>query len=143
MKIIVLLALVQGPQSVYHIAPSVDIPVTLGAGVALTIPYLSADRLITPRCPCDPRRVNAFDRGAIGNKSEIAKTLSDVTVVAAIVAPLVFDAVDLGGLNATWREDALVFVQRMRCIGSGFCRAEERRHGVTAPAWSGRLMAMR
>lgn len=118
MPLALLVILLQGPQSVYHIAPAVDIPVTLGAGFALAIPYLQADRLITPRCPCDPNEVNAFDRGAIGNKSPLAKSLSDISVGVVIVAPLVFDAIDLGGFNDAWGEDAVVFAQTLVINGA-------------------------
>src|SRR4051794_31263150 len=118
MTLVLLVALLQGPPSVYHINPKIDIPVTIGAGLALPVPYLTPDRLITPRCPCDPREVNAFDRGAIGNKSPLAMTLSDATVVVAVAGPLLFDAIDLGGLSETWGEDALVFAQTLAVNGA-------------------------
>jgi membrane-associated phospholipid phosphatase len=117
MRFLLLIAVIQGPQSVYHVSPAVDIPVTIGAGIALTVPYLFADRLITPRCPCDPREVNAFDRGAIGNTSAIAKTLSDVSVATVIIAPLALDAIDVG-LNDVWAEDAVVFAQTLAVNGA-------------------------
>ncbi len=115
---LLLVAILQGPQSVYHVSPAVDIPVTLGAGLAVALPYLQADRLIKPRCPCNPHEVNAFDRGAIGNKSPLAKSLSDVSVGIVLVAPLAFDAIDLGGLNDAWAEDALVFGETLAINGA-------------------------
>ncbi len=118
MKLILLAVLLQGPQSVYHVSAAVDIPVTVGAGLLLAVPNFYADRLIKPRCPCDPSEVNAFDRGAIGNKSTTAATLSDVTVGVVILAPLVFDAVDLGGFNQAWWEDAVVFGQTLAINGA-------------------------
>jgi membrane-associated phospholipid phosphatase len=118
MTLVLLAALLQGPQSVYHISPAIDITVTVGAGLALGLPYLKAERSITPRCPCDPQRVNALDRGAIGNTSRLAKKLSDVTVGVALTAPLVVDAIDLGGLNETWGEDALVYAQTLAISGA-------------------------
>lgn len=115
---LLLVAILQGPQSVYHVSPAVDISVTLGAAVAVALPYLQADRLIKPRCPCDPREVNAFDRGAIGNKNPLAKSLSDVSVAVVLVAPLVLDAIDLGGLHEVWAEDALVFGETLAINGA-------------------------
>lgn len=107
-----ILALIQSPKSVYHISAAVDIPVTLGAVVAGAVPYLYTDKLIKPRCPCDPAEVNGFDRGAIGNTNPTAAKLSDVTVTAVIAVPLVLNAIDLG-LNDVWMEDAVVFVQTL------------------------------
>jgi membrane-associated phospholipid phosphatase len=113
MNLPLILALMQGPQSVYRISASVDIPVTLGAAVAGVVPYLYSDRLIKPRCPCDPAEVNGFDRGAIGNTNSTAAKLSDVTVSAVMLAPLALDALDLGGFNEVWWEDAVVFAQTL------------------------------
>jgi len=112
MNLPLILALMQGPQSVYRISASVDIPVTLGAALAGAVPYFYSDRLIKPRCPCDPAEVNGFDRGAIGNTNPTAANLSDVTVTVVIAAPLVLNAIDLG-LNDVWMEDAVVFAQTL------------------------------
>jgi membrane-associated phospholipid phosphatase len=120
MNLLLALALTQAvpPKSVYHVSAAVDIPVTVGAGLVLAVPNFYADRLIKPRCPCDPNEVNAFDRGAIGNQSTTAAKLSDVTVSVAILAPLAFDAVDLGGFNQTWWEDAVVFGEVLAINGA-------------------------
>jgi membrane-associated phospholipid phosphatase len=118
MKLLVLIALLQGPKSVYHISPPVDLTVTVGVLVGTSVVYLNSDKLIKPRCPCDPAEVNAFDRGAIGNTSPTAATLSNLTVGAVVVAPLLFDAVDLGGLNEAWWEDAAVFAQTLAINGA-------------------------
>jgi len=105
------------PKAVYHISPTIDVPVIIGASLALVLPYAYADRLITPRCPCDPREVNAFDRPAIGNKSPVAKTLSDATVGAVLIVPLALDALDLG-LDRPWLDDAVVFAQTLLVNGA-------------------------
>jgi membrane-associated phospholipid phosphatase len=118
MNLLVLIALLQGPKSVYHISPPVDLTVTVGVLVGTSVVSLNSDKLIKPRCPCDPAEVNAFDRGAIGNESPTAATLSDLTVGAVVVAPLVFDAVDLGGFNKVWWEDAAVFAQTLAINGA-------------------------
>jgi len=107
----------QARRSVYHIRPSVDVPITVGTSLALLLPYLSSGRLIKPRCPCDPREVNAFDRAAIGNKSAVAKSLSDATVGAVIIAPLILDALDVGR-REPWIEDAVVFAQTLAVNGA-------------------------
>jgi membrane-associated phospholipid phosphatase len=95
---------------VYRVRPGVDVPITLGASVTTLLAYLYADHLITPYCPCDPRGVNAFDRGAIGNTSATARRLSDATAAAALGVPLVLDAIDLGPSEALMN-DAIVFAQ--------------------------------
>jgi membrane-associated phospholipid phosphatase len=107
----------QQPAAVYRISPKIDIPVTISASLVLVLPYAYADRLIKPRCPCDPREVNAFDRPAIGNKSPTAKTLSDVTVGAVLIVPLALDALDLG-LSRPWLDDAVVFAQTLLVNGA-------------------------
>ncbi|HWC73472.1 MAG TPA: phosphatase PAP2 family protein [Gemmatimonadales bacterium] len=118
MNLMLVVALLQGSQSVYHVSAAVDIPVTIGAAAATALPYVYETRLITPRCPCDPHAVNAFDRGAIGNKSAVAKSLSDISVGVVVVAPLVIDAIDLGGVNQAWSEDAVVFAQTLLVNGA-------------------------
>ena len=112
------LALVlQAHASVYHVKPKLDVPVTLAGAAALILPYAYADRLITPRCPCDPRGVNAFDRPAIGNHSAIAKSLSDLTVATVLVAPLAIDMLALGR-SRPWLDDAVVFGQTLVVNGA-------------------------
>jgi membrane-associated phospholipid phosphatase len=107
----------QAHASVYHVKPKLDVPVMLAGAAALIIPYAYADRLITPRCPCDPRGVNAFDRPAIGNHSAIAKSLSDVTVATVLVAPLAIDMLALGR-SRPWLDDAVVFGQTLVVNGA-------------------------
>ena len=105
--------------SVYRWRPRNDAPVTIVAGLAVTLPYLFANQLITPRCPCNPSEVNAFDRGAIGNTSDVARQLSDITAGAVIILPLTFDALDLrGGSETVFREDLLVFSQTLLVNGA-------------------------
>jgi membrane-associated phospholipid phosphatase len=120
MNFVLFLAVLQGPpsRSVYHISPPLDITITVGAALGSSLAYLNSDKLITPRCPCDPNEVNAFDRGAIGNKSPTAATLSDVTVLAVLVAPLAIDAVNLGGFHQVWWQDAVVFAQTLAINGA-------------------------
>lgn len=118
--LLLLATLVQGaparPQSVYNVSPKRDVAIILGASVTTLLGYVYADRLITPHCPCDPGEVNAFDRGAIGNTSPAARTLSDLTAAAAVGVPLVLDAVNLGQSRALV-DDAIVFAQTLAING--------------------------
>ncbi|HET8712803.1 MAG TPA: phosphatase PAP2 family protein, partial [Gemmatimonadales bacterium] len=102
---------------VYHVRPNVDVPVTLGVSLGSLFAYLYAKNLITPRCPCDPNEVNRFDRGAIGHTSSSARALSDITAGAAIIVPLVADALDLGRGPAL-NSDAVVFAQTIAINGA-------------------------
>jgi len=107
----------QPPLSVYHISPKVDLPVTIGASLGIVLPYAFADRLIKPRCPCNPQEVNSFDRGAIGNTNPFAGSLSDATARAVIILPLVADAFDVG-VSPPLMEDGAVFIQTLAVNGA-------------------------
>jgi membrane-associated phospholipid phosphatase len=107
----------RGPMSVYRLSPKIDAPVTIAAALAVTLPYLFADHLITPHCPCDPSDVNAFDRGAIGNRNDTARQLSDFTIGLVIILPLTFDALAVRGQDV-FREDAVVFAQTLLVNGA-------------------------
>jgi len=61
------------PRSICQLSPWADGAVIGGASIAIALPYAFTVKLITPRCPCDPAEVNAFDRGAIGNHSARAR----------------------------------------------------------------------
>jgi membrane-associated phospholipid phosphatase len=96
--------------SIFELNVAIDATV-IGAGVALAIaPPLLADSIVTPSCPCDRDSVNAIDRGTIGNSSSTAATISDVSVVAAVAGPAVFELATLGASRA-FVEDMIVFGQ--------------------------------
>lgn len=101
----------------YRVSLMPDVPVIVGASLAIVVPSAFAGQLITPRCPCSPSEVNAFDRPAIGNASPIADSLSDVTVGAAVVLPLVLNAVDLG-FSEPLLEDSVVFAETLAVNGA-------------------------
>jgi membrane-associated phospholipid phosphatase len=101
-----------GPRSIYRINPALDGALIAAGTVASAIPYLFAKQLIHPRCPCDPREVNGFDRGSIGDASKFADDLSDVTMVAAVAAPPLLDALDLG-VRGELLEDLVVYAETM------------------------------
>src|SRR5690242_5063124 len=77
------------PKSIYALHLAVDVPVMTVSLAVVTFAYADASHLITPSCPCDPARVNGFDRWAIGNDSQFADVTSDVTAGLALATPLV------------------------------------------------------
>lgn len=87
---------------VYDVNARVDGAVLASSVLAIALPALLASRIIRERCPCDPHGVNAFDRGAIGNHSDVADAVSTVTVGLAVVGPPALDWLLLG------RGDALL-----------------------------------
>jgi hypothetical protein len=105
------------PAPVYRVSLVGDGAITLAAALAIVLPYALSSSLITPRCPCRADEVNALDRPAIGNTSPGAGFASDVTVGAVLVAPLVFDAVDVGW-SPVLADDALVFAETMAVNGA-------------------------
>ncbi len=79
------------PQVVYRVDARVDGAVAAVSALTIAVPALLASRIIRERCPCDPRSVNAFDRGAIGNHSDLADYASTATVALAVVGPAALD----------------------------------------------------
>lgn len=104
-------------RSVYHFSPKVDVPITLVGAAGIALPYLFEDALIRRRCPCDPRDVNGFDRGAIGNQNAFARHLSDVTVAAIVVVPILADAKAVG-VGRVWNEDVAVLFETLAVNGA-------------------------
>jgi len=96
----------------YKVDWLVDSSIT-GAGFAtVATSYALANKWIRKRCPCDPNEINGFDRGAIGNHSQTAETISDILVVSALAAPAVADYALVGWGNEFF-EDALVYAQTL------------------------------
>jgi membrane-associated phospholipid phosphatase len=104
-------------QSVYRVRTDFDLPIALGAGLAVVLPYALSKQLIDERCPCDPNEVNRFDRRAIGNENMAAGIVSDVTVGLSLALPLALDWLAVGW-NRTLYEDALVFAQTLAINGA-------------------------
>jgi membrane-associated phospholipid phosphatase len=103
--------------SVYELSIARDGAITaaaLGLTVAL---YALSDELITPRCPCDPREVPAFDRWVLGSNSSTAARVSDATVLLATVGPLGLDWGDAGS-NRARLEDAAVVAEALAVTGA-------------------------
>jgi membrane-associated phospholipid phosphatase len=103
-------------RSVYVIKPAIDVPLVLAGVVVSALPYALASRLITPSCPCDRARVSAFDRGVIGNHSNLAGFISDATVGLTLTVPVVLSLVTAPAY-ATFIEDATVFAETIAING--------------------------
>lgn len=98
------------PVSIFKLNVAIDATV-IGASVGLAIvPPVFGDSIVSPSCPCHKGDVNALDRRSIGNSSGAAATLSDVTTIAAIAAPVGFELATLG-LSRAFVEDMVVFGQ--------------------------------
>ncbi len=92
----------------YHVDARIDGAVMAGSALTLAVPALLASRIIRERCPCDPASVNAFDRPAIGNHSDVADVVSTVTVGLALAGPPALDLA-LGARGPALASDLVVF----------------------------------
>ncbi len=97
---------------VYRLDPPVDIPVTAASYLTLLVGYSFAADFIRPRCPCNSREINAFDRGVVGNHSDAADLVSTLTVVGAVAAPAFYDW-DKDRLTVGFFDDAVVLVETL------------------------------
>jgi membrane-associated phospholipid phosphatase len=104
-------------ESVYQINPWVDGAIIVTAGLGTLLPWAYADKLIHPKCPCDPNSVNAFDRPATRNASPLAGNLSDITVAISVLAPAIADAAALG-VRRELLEDAVVYAEALSVCGA-------------------------
>jgi membrane-associated phospholipid phosphatase len=95
------------PRSVYEVRLALDIPIIVaGATAGLMRTYLG-NHIVDHRCPCSADEVNAFDRHVIGNHSNAAGLVSDITVGLALGIPPVVDLVVVGPHRA-FAEDFIV-----------------------------------
>ncbi|MFL5302088.1 MAG: phosphatase PAP2 family protein [Anaeromyxobacteraceae bacterium] len=108
---------VTAARPVYRLRPALDASVMGVSALAITVPTLLASDLIHPRCPCDPSEINGFDRGAVGNRSAFADAASDVTAVAAILAPPLLDFLEVGAGEAFYT-DTVVFAEVLLVNGA-------------------------
>jgi membrane-associated phospholipid phosphatase len=100
--------------SVYQVSWGRDLSLILGAGAVATGLELASPKLVTRDCVCDPDDVAGFDRLALHHSWAALARTSDGLVGAVIVAPLLFDLVDLAGTNSWQRpflEDTAVLAQ--------------------------------
>jgi hypothetical protein len=104
-------------RSVYRITPGVDVPIILAAAAGGALTYALESPLITRTCPCDRNSVNGFDRFVIGNHSNLAGWISDVTVGLSLAVPVAL-AVATAPTYATLVEDLTVFVEALSIAGA-------------------------
>jgi membrane-associated phospholipid phosphatase len=102
--------------SIYQLNLLVDISVTAVGAIGTTVPYLASSTFVHPRCPCDPENVNVLDRHAIGNDSDTAGLIGDVTVGVAIAAPVFMELLTVRP-TATLVEDLGVYAEVMAVNG--------------------------
>jgi membrane-associated phospholipid phosphatase len=100
------------PTDVYDVHLAVDIPVTVLAGSFGLMRVLFEDRLARESCPCDPSRLNALDRGTVGNHSRAASIGGDVVVYGVMGALPVLDLLDVGW-KKTFGVDLMVYVETL------------------------------
>lgn len=105
------------PPSVYHVSPTVDGTIIGVTTLGSIVPLSLNSQLITPKCPCDVGEVNAFDRIAIGNDSQLAGVISDVSLGVAVLGPPLLDLVLLGS-NQTYLEDMVVYAEVLSVSGA-------------------------
>lgn len=105
------------PAAIYDVSVPLDGAIIVVSGAGILVPYALSSRLIHPSCPCSPSSVNSFDRGVIGNNSDAADQLSNVTVALAIVAPPVADWLAVG-TSRTLLDDLVVFTESLTVNGA-------------------------
>lgn len=94
----------------YQIRPDVDAAVIGVTAIGSVWAHLKASQIIQIKCPCDPNGVWSFERGVIGNANGLAERVSDVTLGAAGLAPLIVDWADVGP-SREWAEDMIIYVE--------------------------------
>ncbi len=104
-------------QPVYQVNARTDGAILAGSALTIAVPALLASRIIRQRCPCDPKEVNSFDRGAIGNHSDLADYTSTVTVGLTLLGPPVLDWALLGRGEAL-TSDLVVFGETILVNGA-------------------------
>lgn len=85
-----------------------DAAVTGTALVTALTPYLLADRIIRPRCPCPIDELSDLDRWAVGKRSHAAVVTSDLILGAAVAFPVLARAAPRG-MDGAFLEDMVVY----------------------------------
>ncbi len=116
-QLCILPASIAGPQSVYDINPRRDWSLTALAVAGIVVPVTLAHKFVQRRFPLDQKEVNPFDRNTIGNHSDTAMTLANVTVVLSVLGPMVADYFDLGFTDDLY-DDFVVYIQTLAISGS-------------------------
>lgn len=110
--------LAENRERLYEVNLARDLTITGLGFIAGTTPYLFSRHIINRRCPCPSDEVNGFDRNAIGNHSNIALTLTDVSLVGVILTPPAIDYFSAGALDQVFWEDALIYAQALAVTGA-------------------------
>lgn len=105
------------PIDVYTVDPFIDGAIITTSLATVAVPYVFPSAFITPRCPCDPDEVFAFDRFAVGLDSSVADITSHVEVGLALAVPVVLDALDVG-LDPVFWDDMVVYVEAIAVNGA-------------------------
>jgi len=105
------------PAAVYQVSLPIDGAVIVVSGVGSLVPYLLSSHLIHPSCPCSPSSVNAFDRGVIGNSSDAADWISNVTLALVLAAPPLADWLALRR-SRPFLDDLFVFAESISVNGA-------------------------
>lgn len=104
----------------YELSWSMDLPIVLGASALWSTMFLVRGSGVRRTCPCSSDGLPGFERIALG-RSEAAGAGSDVLVGAALVAPIVLDAVDVSRAGGSWRgywEDVVVMAEAVLASGA-------------------------
>lgn len=111
------LARAEPPAAVYDVNLPVDLAVIGAGALGGLVPYALASHLIHPSCPCSPRSVNSFDRGAIGNASNAADWVSTATVALTLAVPPLADWAAVRQ-RRVWLDDMVVFAEALSVNGA-------------------------
>jgi membrane-associated phospholipid phosphatase len=103
--------------SVYDVNLAIDGTVIAAGALATLLPYAFDKHLIDPRCPCDQSELNRFDRGVVGNKSELAYGVSTLITGVAIAAPFAVDIAEVYHSPAFF-EDVIVYAETLAISSS-------------------------
>lgn len=105
------------PEAVYTFDWVFDGAVIAGTGLGILIPYAFATDVIHPSCPCAASSVNSFDRGVIGNHSDAADWVSNITVGLIVGGLPAADWLVLRRADP-WLSDAVVFGEALSVNGA-------------------------
>jgi len=103
--------------SVYQVSPRSAAVAFAGLGLVL-LPAVFARQLFRKKKPSRGAAVNSFDRGAIGQDSQLAEWLSNVGTIVGIATPFAIDWLDTRGERDAFLEDAVVIGQALALSGA-------------------------
>jgi membrane-associated phospholipid phosphatase len=103
--------------SVYRISPRSLLVAFAGLGVVL-LPAVFARQLIRKKSSSQGSAVNALDKVAIGQDSQLAEWLSNLGTIIGIALPFAVDWVDARGEKKAVFEDAVVIGQALALNGA-------------------------